>query len=89
MLSFAIRENTLMNLDRNEPPLKEPDILDMAARFTQEAADRAINAIRQEAAKIRTDNPSGECWHCGEDIGTERRWCNVSCRDAYEASNEY
>lgn len=46
----------------------------------------AINAKRDTPAQ--TNNPSGECWHCEEETGTERRWCSPECRDDWEKENE-
>jgi len=64
------------------------DILDHAANVTTEAAARAIARISAQAKAIDTSNPSGECWNCGEEIGTKRRWCDSECRDYWIADND-
>lgn len=66
----------------------DADNLDHAATVTQEATDRSINAIRQQAAKIDISNPSGECLFCGESVGVDRRWCDSECRDMYQKGEE-
>jgi hypothetical protein len=60
------------------------DILDIAQKAETESRDRAILAIRQQAANIDTSNPSGECYFCGDDAGVDRRFCNADCRDDWE-----
>lgn len=65
------------------------DILDHAANLTTEAAARSIAHISALAAKIDTSNPGGKCWNCGDDVGTERRFCvGVECRDEWQEDNK-
>ena len=64
--------------------MAEADWIDNAANATQEAADRSIQAIRQQAAKIDTSNPSGECLYYGDAVGLERRFCDKDCAADWE-----
>lgn len=60
------------------------DTADEADRIFSAINEKRIAVIRQHAAKIDTSNPSGDCWHCGESIGVERRFCNRDCADGWE-----
>lgn len=64
------------------------DPVDEAEAVEQLIADKRIAGIRKEAAKIDTTNPSGECLWCGEEIGTERRWCNHECMNLWSKAND-
>ena len=59
------------------------DEVDQADQIERLITDKRIAGIRKEAAGINTTNPSGECLWCGEETGTERRWCNHECMKMY------
>lgn len=63
---------------------KLPDPVDEASRIEGALIDRRIAGIRQQAGKLSTNNPSGVCWSCDAETGTERRWCCIECRNAWE-----
>lgn len=60
------------------------DTADEADRIFTAIQEKRIAVIRQSAKAIDTTNPSGDCWHCGEYVGTYRRWCNEMCRDQWQ-----
>lgn len=57
-----------------------PDLLD--------DADRATEAFHREAMSNRApEGPpaDGFCHNCGANIGPDHRWCNIECRDDWQA----
>lgn len=52
--------------------------------------DRAQNEVdRSLAEALRTRKPegpvaTGRCLYCDEIVGDAQRWCDVSCRNAWE-----
>ena len=63
----------------------------MKADRHPDPADTATDneeAARQSArvTSLRPEGPAatGECLHCGEELGPAMRWCNASHRDAWE-----
>jgi RNA polymerase-binding transcription factor DksA len=60
------------------------DTADEADRIFTAIHEKRIALIRQDAARIDTGNPSGECWYCGKSVGLERRFCNRECADGWE-----
>jgi RNA polymerase-binding transcription factor DksA len=71
-------------LTRKRKMSTEEGNTDLAALHEEMIREKSIAAIRKEAAKIDTSNPTGLCWNCGEYIGYTRRWCDADCRDVYE-----
>lgn len=52
------------------------DTIDLLQETALKLEEMQIKAAR---IKVVTDNPSGQCWHCGEDTGKKRRWCDAYC----------
>lgn len=67
---------------------KEVDPIDEADRIEQAINDKRIAVIRSKVAELKTSNPLGSCWHCGENTGHERRWCDRYCSDMWVMENE-
>lgn len=56
-------------------------------------ADRAQKLEEQERAQALllrkpTLNATGYCWFCSEDVPAGRLFCDIACRDCYEAEVE-
>ena len=61
---------------------KYADELDLAQAHESEMIDRKISQIRSiQPVAI----PTGHCLYCDEPMDTERRWCDATCRDLWEA----
>lgn len=63
---------------------RHADPIDAALEQTEAALEYTTQAAREKAQRLDTTNPSGICWNCHSEIGTERRWCDADCRDDWE-----
>ena len=63
-----------------------PDLLDFAQERHELIMTNTEESVRRAAAAIDTSNPSGMCLSaaCGENVPTNRRWCNAECRSYWE-----
>ena len=63
-----------------------PDLIDEA----NEKAELFRTAALRQTLKASTSIPVGigSCLFCGDDIDGHGRWCDVSCRDLFEAEQK-
>jgi hypothetical protein len=59
------------------------DILDEAQEINQALTDFAITEIRK-SSQIDYSNPTGLCFWCNSEVGTERRFCDKQCCESWE-----
>lgn len=60
--------------------------MDEADRAQQ---DQEFYARIQQTKPKKEAEPTGYCLFCGEEIlDKQRRWCDVSCRDAWEKEHK-
>jgi hypothetical protein len=52
---------------------------DRAAAIQQKDIDNGLK-IRKAKGPV----PNGICYHCGETVVDELRWCDAECRDAWQ-----
>ena len=50
-------------------------------------ADQEVERALKEVLARRPEGPAanGHCHYCGEPVPDGMRWCDVDCRDAWEA----
>ncbi len=58
------------------------DELDYAQEHESELIERKVSQIRS-IQPVATS--TGFCLYCGEEQEGERRWCDATCRDLWEA----
>ena len=61
------------------------DEIDMASDKEQAMRDAAIKNASMFKSKLK---PCGKCLNCGEEVGSELRFCDADCRDDFEFRNE-
>jgi hypothetical protein len=59
------------------------DTVDIAQEHTDYLHGKRIEEIRGRAGVIEA-KATGYCLHCGEDLPSERRFCDADCRDDWE-----
>ena len=61
------------------------DEADRAEIQEQLARDLSIKAAIGNPLDL--SNPGGVCFYCEEPTGTDHRWCDIECRDAWQKEN--
>jgi hypothetical protein len=57
-----------------------PDEIDQI----QDRMERDEELRRKYTPKPPTLKSTGSCLYCGEDLSSDRRWCDADCREDYE-----
>lgn len=64
------------------------DEVDQANDIEQALLLRKIKTAQNASKAIDTHNPSGICWSCEAETGTERRWCDADCMKDWSKNND-
>jgi hypothetical protein len=52
--------------------------------LTQHRIELELEAALKKIAPVDTHNPEGVCLNCGEETGTDKRWCDYDCCTDWE-----
>lgn len=62
------------------------DIFDQATEQEEMARELSIALARNRPPPLK---PKGKCYNCGDALAASHLFCNVDCRDDWQARNPY